>query len=254
MCPRVTGAAVRSRRMRTRVPVAQRSLALLTLLCGCALWVSSSPARSAATVAQVTARDEPGWLCRARGRVVLHTTAAGVVYFRLPEYPDSRFACVRGKRWAFAFSVPRDGTNDGTADLQFAGPFMTLQVYGGGCSNNGACEGPKAWLIDLRRLRPYPEPEVGISTFRRVVRLRANAAGDAAMIVRDSPGEDRDPGYPAGPGPFRIDIRDRNGRRTIDRGPGIDPGSLNVTGRRVTWLHDGTPRTTMLARRPTRSG
>lgn len=236
-----------------RVPVAQRSLALVVVLSACCVWVSSS-ARATATMAPKSARDEREWQCRPPGRVVLRTTAAGVVYFRRPNYPSVRFACVRGKPWAFAFDRPREGTTDGAADLQFAGPFMTIQSYGGGCSNNGACEGPTAFLVDLRRMNPSPESNAGITTLRRVVRIRANATGDAAMVVRDSPGPDRDPGYPAGPGPFRIDIRDRNGRRTIDRGTGIDPDSLNVNGRLVTWHHDDTQRTAMLARRPTHAG
>jgi len=191
----------------------------------------------------------PEWalmLCRAPGRVVLRTTAAGVVVFRLPHDPFTRFACLRGKRYAVSFDRPLEGTTNGSADLQFVGPFMTIQIYGSGCGS-GACEGPEGWLIDLRTARVLTEGR----RFGRVVRIRANRSGDAALIVRDSPGPDLDSGYPPGPGPFRVDITDRKGRRTIDRGSGIDPGSLNVSGRLVTWLHDGAQRRAMLAEHPT---
>lgn len=228
--------------------VTNRRFAVTALIVGACALMGSASAHGLREVAVRTTGRVPvsdRWLCREAGRVVVRTTTSGVVLFRLPRYATSRFACLRGKRYAVSFTRPRDGTTNGTADLRFAGTFMTIQIYGSGCGR-GSCTGPEAWLIDLRTAEEVRDGH----RFGRTVRIRANAAGDAALIVRDSPGPDLDSGYPAGPGPFRVDVRDRSGRRTIDRGPGIDPASLDVAGRVVTWLHDGVPRSAMLAERP----
>ena len=84
----------------------------------------------------------------------------------------------------------------------------------------------------------------------RTVKVRVNERGSVALMVRDySPwlgGRIYEEDFPPGPGPFRVDVNDRGGQHTVDSGPGIDPYSLTMRGRRVSWTHDGQPRTTLV--------
>lgn len=181
--------------------------------------------------------------CHPPGREVLRT-AAQAIYFQRIDRPDRRYACLKGAR--MGVEVPRtpDQPSRLAGDLQFAGPFMTVQRDESYCTDK-SCIQAEGVIVDLRT----DGHTFGVRSFVAAVRVRANTAGDAALIVRDYPNADSEPGYPPGPGPFRIDLVDAFGRRTVDRGPGIDPTFLTVNGRTVTWRHDGVERTAQLARR-----
>jgi len=179
--------------------------------------------------------------CHPPGREVLRT-APQAIYFQRIDQPLERYACLKGARLGVKFDgVPQDAPFRIADDMQFAGPFMTIQQDGDGCDPK-ACSGADAILVDLRTVRDVSWGR----HFTGAVRLRANPAGDVAVIVRDYQDES-DPGYPPGPGPFRVDLVDARGRRTVDRGTGIDPNVLTVDGLTVTWRHDGVERTANLA-------
>lgn len=181
--------------------------------------------------------------CHPPGREVLRT-AAQAIYFQRIDRPLQRYACLKGAR--MGVEVPRtpDQPSRPAGDLQFAGPFMTVQSDESHCTDKGCTEAYGS-IVDLRT----DGRTIRVRDFVAAVRLRANPAGDLALIVRDYPNANSEPGYPPGPGPFRVDLVDARGRRTVDRGPGIDPNDLTVNGRTVTWRHDGVERTARLARR-----
>lgn len=187
------------------------------------------------------AGDEKEFSCHPPGREVLRT-APQAIYFKRIDKPYRRYACLKGARRGVELDIPRDQPPRIADDLQFAGHFMTIQTDGETC-NEKSCVGAEATLVDLRTDRDVGDGR----RFSGAVRLRASPTGDAALIVRDGP--DSFPGYPPGPGPFRIDLVDARGRRTVDRGAGIDPAFLTVNGRTVTWRHDGAERTAQFARR-----
>lgn len=72
-----------------------------------------------------------------------------------------------------------------------------------------------------------------------VTALVVKRNGSVAWLARDFTGGDEE---------TQVVARDGDGRRLLDRGPGIAPGSLALSENRATiyWLHDGAPRSATL--------
>ena len=122
--------------------------------------------------------------------------------------------------------------------VQIAGHFLAYVSYGP-CEKEPHDCAPIGWVMDLRYDR-YPDQGTGEWG---TVKVRVNERGSYARIVRVDP--DRTEAYwPPDEGPYRVEVYDRNEGRTVDSGPGIDPLSLTMKGRLVTWLHDGQRKTT----------
>lgn len=203
---------------------------------------------------EAAAASEPQPICRPKLRTVLRRVGHVELYLR-PAFSVSNdlFACLDGQRYAFETTnlperppyLPRSGPQL----LQIAGPYLALVAYNA-CGKDGSCPGPFGYVADLRLHRSIARAR----KFSHTVKVRVNERGSIAVMVRDYPERYLEADFPPGPGPFRVDVDDRGGQRTLDSGPGIDPLSLTMKGRRVSWSHDGQPRTTLVHDRAALTG
>lgn len=180
----------------------------------------------------------PRFACNAPDRVVLqHNKLA--LYFRRLDYPEDRWACVRGARFAVGLGTPSTGPRvAGTLDTHLVGSLISTRLVHEGCST-GQCFGPVAVVVDLRIDHTLYDAEGTGRWFAGAVKVRASTGRVIAVIVRETPATGDDVGYDPGPGPFRIDVVDARGRRTVGSGAGIDPAFLQVSNRRVIWKQNG---------------
>lgn len=233
---------------------------LLVLSSVAASFVCFVPTVAPGGVQDATAASAPQPICRPKLRTVLRRV--GHVELSLRPFAstqaDALFACLDGQRYAFATTnfpeKPPYWPRSGPPMLQVAGPYLALVGYDSCGKDPYPCGGPFAYVADLRRNRSVARARQFVHT----VKVRVNERGSVAVMVRDySPWlEERfsEGDFPPGPGPFRVDVYDRGGQHTVDSGPGIDPLSLTMKGQRVSWTHDGQPRTTRVNDQAARTG
>ncbi len=225
-----------------------RRLALVAVLVGLG-WLFGDVAPLRLEEAAVASEPQPA--CRPKERQVLRRVGRVELYLRPAFSPDNDlFACLEGQRYAFETSNGREQPpywpRWGPPMLQIAGPYLARVAYDYCGKDPFPCGGPFGFVADLRYQRSLGRA----ARFDHTVKVRVNERGSVALMVRDySPfSEERfgEADFPPGPGPFRVDLVDRGGARTVDSGPGIEPFSLTMKGRRVSWTHDGQPRTTLV--------
>jgi len=236
-----------------RSAVARRSVVLLAA--ASVVWLV--PTVSPGGVKEATAASAPQPACRPTERQVVRRVGRVELFERPGEF--GLFLCLRGQRYAFEMTNyperPPYAPRGGPPMMQIGGPYVALVMYDQCGKDPYPCGGPFGFLVDLRYNRSLRRA----ARFDHTVKVRVNERGSVALMVRDyspwSEGRFYEEDFPPGPGPFRVDVNDRGGLHTVDSGPGIDPYSLTMRGRRVSWTHDGQPRTTLVTdRAATKSG
>jgi hypothetical protein len=210
---------------------------LITGLCG--VLAVALPAASA--------RRAPRPTCAslARGAQRLALTLEGRVYrrdstTRTGSDRMTYYGCLNARPAARTLLTTTESASPNVVDdvsaVRAAGRFVVLALYEGTATVGNK---PTLVLIDLSRPgRTAIDPLAPDSaSFVNVTDLALNYRGQLAWIARASAGS-----LGGGPGSLvSIDVRarDATGSRLLDRGDDVEPGSLDIGSRSVTWRRAG---------------
>ena len=181
-----------------------------------------------------------GSCARAPGRMVLES-ARGRVYktWGVDEMWRDRwaYACLFGGR-AIALGAAPGGVAAGDGAVQkfrLAGLYVSYVNY----LNHESGWVEKVVVVDLRgrgrTVRVEPPSTKKHPDYHLAATPLLTARGSSAWVAYDC--SQRTCGHP-----YEVWIADRAGKRRVDHGSGIDPASLALSGRRVTWTHHGVRR------------